>query len=503
MASAQMSVQDALWLTMDRSNNLMVIDGVMVLAGVPDFEDVRATFEDAVVRFPVLARRPVQHGSKWFWEDVDDFSIDDHLSHVTLGPAADLAALEDVAAMQRSVPIDKERPLWTGFLVEPVAMADGSVGSAIITRFHHAIADGVRLTQVLIGMCEPADGTFVPPVARRGAGGDPFDPRRSVVDGAAEAVRFSVAATKAAADSVGNLAAASARAAMDGSALSAIAHLPRAGRDGVVAGINVVRHPDRLIDALENLGFSDHRSVNDLTSVTKLLLTDSGETVWNGHPGQAKAMAWSPRMSLDEVKRTARESGTTLNDVLLAAVAGGLRRYLAARDEALNEVVWMVPVNLKPFEEDLPEDLGNYFALVMLAMPLHHESRAELLQEIHHRMLRIKHSDEAVVTFGLQRSLSISPPTVAGFLTNFFANKAVGILTNVPGPTGSMTFAGIEVTQVIGFAPCSGDQPMTATIFTYNGSVTIGFAADDVLVDDLRGLVDLVVDEVDALNAGS
>ena len=66
-----------------------------------------------------------------------------------------------------------------------------------------------------------------------------------------------------------------------------------------------------------------------------------------------------------------------------------------------------------------------------------------------------------------------------------------------------MTFAGIEVTQVIGFAPCSGDQPMTATIFTYNGSVTIGFAADDVLVDDLRGLVDLVVDEVDALNAGS
>lgn len=53
-----------------------------------------------------------------------------------------------------------------------------------------------------------------------------------------------------------------------------------------------------------------------------------------------------------------------MNDVLLAAVAGGLRRYLLDRDAFIDEVNWMVPVNLKPIEENLPPDLGNFFALV-------------------------------------------------------------------------------------------------------------------------------------------
>jgi diacylglycerol O-acyltransferase len=158
-------------------------------------------------------------------------------------------------------------------------------------------------------------------------------------------------------------------------------------------------------------------------------------------------------------------------------------------------------VNLKPFEENLPADLGNYFALVMLAMPLHHESSDDRLGEIHGRMQRIKNSDEAVITFGLQRALSMAPSAVAEALTNFFANKAVGVLTNVPGPTGRIAFAGAPVRQVLGFAPCSGDQPMTATIFTYDGQVTIGFAGDRALVPDLRSLVDDVVAEVHALTA--
>ena len=188
-----------------------------------------------------------------------------------------------------------------------------------------------------------------------------------------------------------------------------------------------------------------------------------------------------------------------MNDVLLTAVAGGLRRYLANYDESLDEVVWMVPVNLKPFEDNLPEDLGNYFALVMLPMPLHHESHDEALAEMHHRMSRIKHSDEAVLTFGVQQAVSMSPASLASFLTNFFANKAVGVLTNLPGPSGPMTFAGSPVKQIVGFAPCSGDQPMTATIFSYNGAVTVGFATDAVLVPNPEVLAELVVDVVEQM----
>ncbi|MCX6434023.1 MAG: WSD1 family O-acyltransferase, partial [Actinobacteria bacterium] len=183
-------------------------------------------------------------------------------------------------------------------------------------------------------------------------------------------------------------------------------------------------------------------------------------------------------------------------------LAGAVKRYLVGRGDDIDEVVWMVPVNLKPFDEELPEDLGNYFALVMLDMPLNGATPAERIAELRSRMLRIKNSDEPVLTFGLQRAISMSPSRMATAVTNFFANKAVGVLTNVPGPRSELSFAGVPVRQVIGFAPCSGDQPVTATIFTYNGSVTVGFASDAGLVPDPQTLVALVVDEVEQMVAG-
>jgi diacylglycerol O-acyltransferase len=499
MTIVGMSVQDALWLTMDRPNNLMVVDSVVVLGSVPSDEEVRARFAESVERFPVLSRRPTRVRGQWRWEDDPDFDLDRHLSRVALPEPADMAELQRFAAVQRSVPLDKDRPLWVAMLVENVGLDDGSQGSAIVTRFHHAIADGVRLTQLLLGMCDSLDDTTVPMVARQGAGN--ANPVRVIAAATGEVARVSRAAGQAAVGKLGDVAASVGELTSPGEVVASVARLPRAGLRRTGEGIDLLRHPDRLLDAFEAVGGGDHRSVNDASSVTKLVLTDSDATIWTGRPGMAKDVAWSTPMSLPAVKRAAKARGATVNDILVSAVAGGLQRYLSDRDASVREVVWMVPVNLKPFEENLPADLGNYFALVMLAMPLHHESSDDRLGEIHGRMQRIKNSDEAVITFGLQRALSMAPSAVAEALTNFFANKAVGVLTNVPGPTGRIAFAGAPVRQVLGFAPCSGDQPMTATIFTYDGQVTIGFAGDRALVPDLRSLVDDVVAEVHALTA--
>jgi diacylglycerol O-acyltransferase len=263
--------------------------------------------------------------------------------------------------------------------------------------------------------------------------------------------------------------------------------------------IGLMRHPDRLVDAIQVLGVDDHRSVNDMTSAGKLLLGGSSRTVWTGRPGDVKSVAWSTPIELSPIKEAARRRGATLNDVLVGALSGALKAYLAGRGDQVDEVVWMVPVNLKPFSDDLPEDLGNHFALVMLDMPLTGATPDERIDDLRQRMQRIKNSDEPVLTFGLQRTISMSPSRMATALTNFFANKAVGVLTNVPGPTRALEFEGIPVRQVIGFAPCSGDQPLTATIFTYAGTVTVGFAGDADLVPDPQTLVDLVVAELDEL----
>ena len=104
MATASMSVQDALWLTMDRPNNLMVVDGSMVLRGTPSIDDVRAVLEDAVERFPVLGRRAIKSGLGWAWEDDPDFDLDRHINLVELEPGTGIADLQQFMAEQRSHP---------------------------------------------------------------------------------------------------------------------------------------------------------------------------------------------------------------------------------------------------------------------------------------------------------------------------------------------------------------------------------------------------------------
>jgi diacylglycerol O-acyltransferase len=95
--------------------------------------------------------------------------------------------------------------------------------------------------------------------------------------------------------------------------------------------------------------------------------------------------------------------------------------------------------------------------------------------------------------------VSESPERLSVFLTNFFANKAVGILTNVPGPRSQIALAGTPVEAMLGWAPSSGDQPMTICMFTYNGRVHVGFGTDEKLIPDSERLPDLFGQEARAL----
>jgi Wax ester synthase-like Acyl-CoA acyltransferase domain len=99
-----MSAQDALWLTMDRPNNLMVVDGAMMLAHAPDLEAVRAVFRAAVDRFPVLRRRAVRRGVGWAWQDDPAFDLDQHVTEL------ELPVPHDMAALQRFVPSNARSP---------------------------------------------------------------------------------------------------------------------------------------------------------------------------------------------------------------------------------------------------------------------------------------------------------------------------------------------------------------------------------------------------------
>ena len=534
MTEQQISVQDALWLNMDRPNNLMVIDGVMWFLEQPDWDAVRGVLEERLVkRFPVFSCKAVKRDGGQFWVPDPDFDISNHLIRADLPSPCTLAQAQEYVGAQRSRPMNKDLPLWEFHMIGDVVRDDGVSGAIVMVRFHHAIADGVRLVQVIFGLCDPIEGDMGAPAsvgrgrngdASKKSGGGPLGTVVGAATGlgaqvanAGMGVASSVKATAGLTVDAGTAAATG----LAGMAVSAATHpvevakaIPGAVADlpGQVASalgqgqamfddaLSVLGDPGELVDALTALAPLPDEVPNTAASVAKLAFSmPSVKTSWSGKPGVAKSVHWVDAMQLDRVKEVGRATGTTLNDVLLSVVAGTLRDYLTEHGESIDEVMWMVPVSLKPFDAGMPKELGNHFALVALKMPLAIADPKERLAEIHRRINKVKKSHEAVITFGVQRAIATSPEQIGVFLTNFFANKAVGVLTNVPGPKGQIALAGTPVEGVLGWAPASGDCPMTITIFSYNGRVHVGFGVDRELVPDGHRLPELFADNARVL----
>jgi diacylglycerol O-acyltransferase / wax synthase len=179
--------------------------------------------------------------------------------------------------------------------------------------------------------------------------------------------------------------------------------------------------------------------------------------------------------------------------VLLAAVSLALTDYLAERGiTEVTDLSWMMPVSLQPIDAALPDRLGNHFVVVMLSMPLGIGDPGDLIDEIHRRTTRLKHSAEPMVAFGFQRAVAESPAVVARRITKFFTAKTIGQLTNVPGPRVAMALAGAPVRSILGWVPTSGDQPLGVSLFSYDDTLSVGVATDARMIPDPLHFVELV-----------
>lgn len=470
---------DQTWLHMDRPNNLMEVRALMWFDDEPDREAVERVLSERLVdRHPVFRRRAVERDGDWFWEDVAEFDVADHVRATRLGGDAD--DLKAWIGERFAEPLDRRRPLWDCTLVSDVE----GYGTVLFFRFHHAVADGIRAVQLMFNMCEPADGSAVlpVPVGRTRRRAHPLAVTTGVVRrGAGDLGDFALGAAKLPLRVAATLS-------------------PRLLREGVEAGWGLVRRPLKLVDMVEGLASRDNHSVNTIAEVSRLLAAPrSVKTSWSGTPGVEKSVSWVTGLDLERIKSVGREHGGTVNDVLLALVSQALTRYLAEKDALVDEISWLVPVSLLPFDANLPEELGNHFSLVFLPMPLGTGSTQAAVRAMRDRMLRIKNSVEPAITFGVQWMVAESPRALAVRLTNLFANKGVGVLTNVPGPRTPITFAGATVAGVLGWVPMSGDQPLGVAIFSYDGEVSIGIAGDAALVPDPDRIADLIQQEYAAL----
>lgn len=481
----RLGVQDALWLEMDKPGNLMVVDSLFWTATPIDWDRYRELARARLwERYPVF-RSVVVRGDDgaWYWEEQPGADLESRYERVMLPEPGGDAELQDLIAAQRTVPLDRDEPLWRAVLVDGYRG-----GSAVLFRGHHAIADGIRMVQLSMSVFDatPDGGTIVAVPTPKLKVAAKAVPAQQPADGGSLATQAR---------------------AMAGSVVGTSLQLARSTVMNPVGAVHsALTLSGSLVGAAESrarsvvaprrhgpLGLPDFLSAvpGDVDTARKLLLgTRNDNTSWTGTVGEHKAVAWSPPLPLDDVKAVAHANDATVNDVLVTCVAESLRAYLAKHHAVCHSVNWDVPVNLKPFDPTLPTELGNSFALVQLELPTNIDDPVRTLQVVRHRMARIKSGHEAVVDFGVQAAISRMSKRLYRFTIDMLANRAVGVLTNVPGPQVPLYVAGRKVEGMMGWAPLTADQVMSFTIFSYDGKVFVGIASDVGLVPDHEQIVD-------------
>ncbi|MGL5003622.1 MAG: wax ester/triacylglycerol synthase domain-containing protein, partial [Casimicrobium sp.] len=145
MARTKMSSVDTAWLRMDSTTNLMMIVGVMVFDTPLDVKRFKTLIEGRLLVYPRFKQYVVDDGMAAHWIDDDDFDLDAHLHRVRLPGAGGEKELQAMVADLASERLDKGKPLWQMHLIE-----NYQGGSALISRIHHCIADGIALIGVLL-----------------------------------------------------------------------------------------------------------------------------------------------------------------------------------------------------------------------------------------------------------------------------------------------------------------------------------------------------------------
>lgn len=449
--SESMSNADSFWFNMDEPTNLMVITAFMTFHRPVDIRRLRATIENRLSVFPRFRQRVVRPASGVGpprWEADPDYDIRSQVRRIALPAPGDKAALQELVGSLMTVPLDPARPLWEVHLVE-----NFGAGCVILFRIHHCIADGIALIHVLLASADSSpDAPWPEPEADRPT------PKRA---------RGALFPLHTATDS----------------ALRLLAGGRRLLGQAVAEGRKTLTDPGHVV----RLAKSASDLATDVSSVLGRLtiLPSDPKTPFKGRLGKRKRVAWTDPMDLQDVK-TIRKAieGTTLNDVLIAAVTGAMRHYLVHRQRRVNQLDLrvMVPVNIRRPGTEV--ELGNKFSTVVLQLPVYIEDPILRLREVHRRMDKIKQSPEPYVNFGTLSALGLLPPKVSKQAAHFFASKTSGVLTNVPGPKEPLYFAGRRIESMMFWVPRSADLGLGISILSYAGSVSLGVAVDEKLMPD-------------------
>ena len=393
------------------------------------------------------------------WVDDERFDLSYHVRRSALPRPGSVEQLAELVARVQSRPLDRHRPLWEMYLVE--GLSDRRF--ALITKTHHAMIDGIAAVDIgqVILDTRPDARDRAPDTWRPAPEPSPVELMAGAI---AETVRR-----------------------------------PTAVLDAVRGGVSEVRHTvGRLAGAAGGL----------LAAATSAARS-APESPLNTEIGEQRRYAMVA-LDLDDHRRVrkAHDRGgedVTVNDVVLATIAGALRAWLLTRGEKVapsTTVRALVPVSVSPAPGEAAGApvAGNRVASYLVELPVGEPSPVMRLHQVSYRMRAHKETGQAVGAQALVGLAGFAPPTlhalgarVASGLSRRWFNLVV---TNVPGPQQPLYAGPARLLESYPVVPLARGQVLSVGITSYDGRVFYGLNADRDAMPDLAVFAQCLDDAV-------
>ena len=420
MTAEPLSPADAGALQSEQGPINMAVAGAMVFDAGPGttYEAVRERVRERLHLLPRYRQRlqdPFGALSNPVWVDDDGFDLEWHVRPARL-PDGDLSAY---VAREMATRLHRDRPLWELHVID--GLADGRV--ALLPKMHHALVDGIAAIGIGIILLDPSPEPM--PVEPEDWAPRAFDRRRHVAS------------------------------------------------TGIGLGTRLIRESlQRAADPRRAA-----RSMRDATELITELARQRPQapmTVLNRplSPNRRYAMRC---VDLATVKAAGKQAGGTVNDAILAIVAGALRDYLGPRPRP----VALVPVSVRGDADDAAS--GNRISMVFVELPTDEPMFADRLEIVRAEMSRLR--DSAAVRAGaiMAGAAGLMPPLVATPVARAMGNvRAFNlVVSNVPGPQQTFYMNGEPLRQVFPAVPLNpAHQRLSVGVMSYDGQVNFGLLAD-------------------------
>lgn len=444
--SRRMSSLDASFLYLEQRNTLLHVAGIYTFARPLEYARLLEYVRERLHLIPRYTQRAVlvpfnlAHPT---WESDPAFDIRHHIYRHRLKAPGDDAALAALCGKLFTEPLDRSRPLWEMHLIEGYGR-----GCALFAKTHHAMIDGASGVEITNLLMDPTPRpAALPPAPAAAARIAPFpNPFTHALNGLLDTARTE---------------------------LQIVGNVSRA-----------LRRPSRAVAEVQATAAA-------LGTLARTLLSGVPPTPFNGPLSEQRTIGWAP-FSLNEVKAIKNRLGGTVNDVVLAVIAGALRSYLGEHGmrTARTELKAMVPVNVRAAHEHLK--LGNRVSMMVAPLPIGIIDPVERLRQVSAAMDDLKNSGQAGQMQRVVALTDILPPVLQRPLARLQAsvNPVNTVCTNVPGPRETRYLLGEPVQMMVPLVPLAVGIGLGFAIMSYADQLTIGVNGDAERVHDINRLIE-------------